>query len=93
LYQNEPACGGARASGNREGSAEESLPSRWVWEPYEGWQGYGLIDAPIFNYAIYETGQEEDPEAYNAEINIKGKIIYSYTWNPRNLNQGQRITA
>ena len=66
-----------------------TVPATDVTELVGGhWFGEGLIDAPIFNYAIYQTGQEEDPEAYNAENNIKGKIIYGYTWNVRNLNEG-----
>jgi len=59
-----------------------------VWVTSEGWSGEGLINAPIFNMAIYQSGQEEDPDAYNAEINIKGKIIYGYTWNVRDRNEG-----
>ena len=60
-----------------------------AWIPSEGWTGAGLVSSPIFNMAIYQTGQEEDPESYNAEINIKGKIIYGYTWKVRDLNEGR----
>ena len=48
-----------------------------------------LINPPILNSAIYEGG------AYSAEVNVKGKIIYGYTWNVRKNNEGEgyyRIT-
>jgi len=42
--------------------------------------GDDLVNDPIFNHAVYEN------EGYAAEVNVKGKIIYGYTWNVRKLN-------
>jgi len=62
-----------------------------IWVPGEGWtepDGYAddLINEPIFNGAAYEGG--DGPGYYAAEINVKGRIIYGYTWNVRRLNEG-----
>jgi hypothetical protein len=57
-----------------------------LWVPEEGWTGAGLINEPIFNMAVYNAG--DGPGYYSAEINVKGKIIYGYTWNVRRLNEG-----
>jgi hypothetical protein len=62
-----------------------------VWEPEVGWtepDGYpdDLINAPIFNKPVYEGG--DGPGYYSAEINVKGRIIFGYTWNVRKLNDG-----
>jgi len=55
-----------------------------MWsEPY-GWPGDDLVNDPIFNLPVYEGG--DGPGYYSAEINVKGKVIYGYTWNVRNLN-------
>lgn len=57
-----------------------------VWDPTtRQWTGSG-INAPIFNKAVYEAA--DGPGFYNAEINVKGKIIYGYTWTVKTLNQG-----
>jgi len=45
-----------------------------------------LINPPIFNKAVHEA--QDGPGYYNAEINVKGRIIYGYTWNVRRLNEG-----
>lgn len=61
-----------------------------VWVPNEGWKesidyvGDALINSPIFNLPVYEGG--DGPGYYAAEINVKGKVIYGYTWNVRKLN-------
>ena len=63
-----------------------------VWVPEVGWTGvdssgqalFGAV--PIFNLPVYEGG--DGPGYYSAEINVKGRIIYGYTWNVRKLNQG-----
>jgi hypothetical protein len=64
-----------------------------IWEPGLGWtepqyipgteEPYtnDLINPPIFNGVVYEAG--DGPGYYNAEINVKGRIIYGYTWNVR----------
>lgn len=59
------------------------------WVPYEGWtepEGYefNLINPHIFNGSVHEGG--DGPGYYSAEINVKGRIIYGYTWNVRTLN-------
>lgn len=62
-----------------------------VWVPEEGWtepEGYedDLINPHIFNGSVHEGG--DGPGYYSAEINVKGRIIYGYTWNVRQLNEG-----
>ena len=62
-----------------------------VWVPGVGWTEddattTDLINSPIFNKAVYEGG--DGPGYYSAEINVKGRIIYGYTWNVRQLNEG-----
>jgi hypothetical protein len=37
--------------------------------------------------AVYQAG--DGPGYYNAEINVKGKVIYGYTWKVRTLNEGE----
>jgi hypothetical protein len=58
------------------------------WVPQEGWADgdFDLINEPIFNMAVYNAG--DGPGYYSAEINVKGKVIYGYTWNVRKLNEG-----
>ena len=60
------------------------------WVPAQGWKASDpaadLINEPILNLAVYEA--EDGPGYYNAEINVKGKVIYGYTWNLRHLNDG-----
>ncbi len=61
------------------------------WVPGEGWtepDGYedDLINPHLFNGSVHEGG--DGPGYYSAEINVKGRIIYGYTWNVRNLNEG-----
>ena len=60
-----------------------------TWTPEVGWEnpeGENLINVPIFNKAVHEA--LDGPGYYNAEINVKGRIIYGYTWNVRKLNEG-----
>lgn len=40
----------------------------------------GLVDAPLFNETVYDDAT--GPGGYSAEINIKGRIVYGYTWSP-----------
>ncbi len=69
---------------NRDDPALENL----IWVAGEGWtepEGYPeLINPHIFNGSVHEGG--DGPGYYSAEINVKGRIIYGYTWNVRNLN-------
>lgn len=57
-----------------------------TWDPGQGWTGDD-INPPIFNMAVYQAG--DGPGYYNAEINVKGKVIYGYTWKVRTLNEGE----
>ena len=51
-----------------------------------GWLRRRLINPHLFNGSVHEGG--DGPGYYSAEINVKGRIIYGYTWNVRNLNEG-----
>ncbi|UCF38545.1 MAG: hypothetical protein JSU96_06810, partial [Acidobacteriota bacterium] len=60
-----------------------------VWVPGEGWTEPDeypddLINPHIFNGSVHEGG--DGPGYYSAEINVKGRIIYGYTWSVRLLN-------
>ena len=70
---------------------DDPLLADLVWLPGEGWtepEGYEdeLINPHIFNGSVHEGG--DGPGYYSAEINVKGRIIYGYTWNVRQLNDG-----
>ncbi len=54
------------------------------WEGIDGAED--LINEPLYNMAVHQAG--DGPGYYNAEINVKGKIIYGYTWKVRNMNEG-----
>lgn len=45
-----------------------------------------LINPSILNQSLSEVG--DGPGYFNAEVNVKGKIIYGYTWNLKTLNEG-----
>jgi hypothetical protein len=66
------------------------LATNLTWVPQKGWNESNdneeLINPPIFNDAVYNAG--DGPGYYSAEINVKGRIIYGYTWKVRNLNEG-----
>jgi hypothetical protein len=65
---------------------ETVQPGNLVWDKVaHRWNG-SKIRAPIFNLAVHQAG--DGPGWYNAEINVKGKIIYGYTWNVQSLNEG-----
>ena len=56
-----------------------------VWDNINHvWIGTDLVHPPIFNKTVYEA--DDGPGYYSAEINVKGKVIYGYTWNVRKLN-------
>lgn len=58
------------------------------WTESEGYEGGDLVnDTPLFNMAVHEAS--DGPGYYNAEVNVKGKIIFGYTWNARKLNDGE----
>ncbi|MGN6605096.1 MAG: hypothetical protein ACTHK8_21750 [Ginsengibacter sp.] len=46
----------------------------------------GDAAAPIFNAAVYQS--TDGTGGYTGEVNIKGKVIYGYTWNAKTLNDG-----
>jgi len=46
----------------------------------------GDARTPIFNMAVWQAA--DGPGYYNAEVNIKGKVIYGYTWDVKKLNDG-----
>lgn len=64
-------------------------PGSLTWIPNEGWSDNNpevdLVNEPIFNQSVYEAG--DGPGYYNAEVNVKGKVIYGYTWAVRHLNE------
>lgn len=69
----------------------DSIPEGGLtWVPSTGWKstvdGDTLVNPPLLNMAVYEAG--DGPGYYNAEINVKGKVIYGYTWNLRHMNEG-----
>lgn len=62
-----------------------------VWDPTASiWQNPGenlnlVNETPIYNMAVYEG--DDGPGYYSAEINVKGKVIYGYTWDLKRLNE------
>lgn len=74
------------------------IPGSLTWVPNVGWtesdpNGEDLVNEAILNQALYESGLSH--ENYSAEVNVKGKVIYGYTWNVSSLNQDEgyyRIT-
>ena len=53
------------------------------WDPAtNGWTGGNdLFNFPLVNMAVWEGG--EGPGSFSAEVNVKGKVIFGYTWNVR----------
>lgn len=52
-----------------------------------------INEEALFNMAVWQAA--DGPGYYNAEVNVKGKVIYGYTWNLRKMNEGEgfyRIT-
>ncbi|GAA4280944.1 hypothetical protein GCM10022260_13650 [Gaetbulibacter aestuarii] len=67
-------------------------PGRLTWQPEIGWtetdpEDVNIINEPIFNLAASEAGT--GPGYFSAEINVKGKIIYGYTWDINQMNEGE----
>lgn len=52
------------------------------------WTGSAVLP-PVFNKAVWEAA--DGPGYYNAEINVKGKLIYGYTWDVKRENNGAGI--
>jgi hypothetical protein len=81
---------------------EEIAEGDLEWIPEIGWIEHDpdpedpetpppLINPPIFNMAVHEGG--DGPGYYSAEINVKGRVIYGYTWSVRQLNDTAGGTA
>ncbi|SFN92660.1 hypothetical protein [Salegentibacter flavus] len=56
--------------------------SEWV----DHGSGESLINPSILNQSLAEA--EDGPGYFNAEVNVKGKIIYGYTWDMKKMNEG-----
>lgn len=61
------------------------------WVPTIGWtepagEPDDLINPAIYCQAVWEGGH--GPGYYSAETNVKGRVIYGYTWKVRSLNDG-----
>jgi hypothetical protein len=54
-------------------------------------EGVNLIEPHIFNGSVHEGG--DGPGYYSAEINVKGRIIFGYTWNVRMLHDETPING
>jgi len=72
----------------------ESIPaSRLTWDPeMKKWKETlpeyeDIINDPIFNQAAFEAGTGSG--YFSAEINVKGKIMYGYTWDVSSINEGE----
>lgn len=65
---------------------DEILDGMLEWQSGVGWTEVDpetdYINPPIFNAAAHEDA------GYSAEVNVKGKVIYGYTWKTRNNNEG-----
>ena len=67
-------------------------PSRLTWIPETGWteaesETVDIINEPLLHQAISEAG--DGPAFFNAEINVKGKIMFGYIWDLADTNQGE----
>ncbi|MEK6477862.1 hypothetical protein WJR50_10020 [Catalinimonas sp. 4WD22] len=49
----------------------------------------GDANSPVFNSAVHEAA--DGPGYYNAEVNVKGKIIFGYTWDVKKLSTGPGV--
>jgi len=65
--------------------ARDDVTLTTTWNAIDGyWEGD--VNGPIFNSPVWEGG--DGPGYYSAEINVKGRIIYGYTWDVKKLNDG-----
>jgi hypothetical protein len=61
-----------------------------TWNPtLHEWQGGTDVNDPVFNKAVWEA--LDGPGYYNAEVNIKGKVIFGYTWDVKKINDGAGV--
>lgn len=68
----------------------EELNGKLKWNKQIGWSEINsndnlINDVPLFGMSVNEAS--DGPGFYNAEINVKGKVIFGYTWNVRKLNE------
>ena len=66
--------------------------SRLNWVPGYGWtetdaEDIDIINEPLLSQAVSEAGTGSG--YFNAEINVKGKIMYGYLWDVGDMNQGE----
>ncbi len=67
--------------------ASQAAPNL-AWEAASGqWVGTDAICDPVFNGAVWEAygGVDGPTGGYSAEINVKGKVIYGYNLDMRNV--------
>jgi len=60
------------------------------WDPVNT-QWIGDANDPVYNSAVYEGGGEGPTDAYSAEINVGGKVIYGFNWNVRTTSDGPGV--
>ncbi|MGE5225831.1 MAG: hypothetical protein ACM3OO_03050 [Planctomycetaceae bacterium] len=68
---------------------EDPALATLVWVAGRGWRERAgatvdLVRPPLFDRPVWEAG--DGPRSFSAEINVKGKVIYGYTWNLRRLS-------
>jgi hypothetical protein len=78
----------------------DNISEKVKWRARDGWTeaddyvGSDVVnDTPLFNMVINDAS--DGPGFYNAEVNVKGKVIFGFTWNVRQLNDKEgyyRIT-
>jgi hypothetical protein len=63
-----------------------NIGNELTWDPNtKKWIGEVINQTPLLTNAVYEA--EDGPGSFSAEVNVKGKIMYGYTWNVRKLNE------
>ncbi len=63
-------------------------PANLTWDAItHSW--IGDANSPIFNTAVHEA--LDGSGYYNAEVNVKGKVIFGYTWDLKRLNDGAGV--
>jgi hypothetical protein len=70
---------------------DDPRTSQLYWGRDAGWVQSAatvgrLVEPPMYDGRVWQSG--DGPGFYKAEINIKGRVIYGYTWDVRNMNQG-----
>lgn len=80
-----------------KGNIDDPIYNNIKWDADQKvWTNSGkdiINEEALFNMAVHEAG--DGPGYYSAEVNVKGKLIYGYTWNLKKMNDGEgyyRIT-